>query len=418
MLPQPTHASAIDTVASPLTTVNRRWRFATGCGGVQPEYREPTTATVPVFAWSLRCSTGRVAARVRTASVLLVCATAVLVTAVSPRAQQQALPHFTIVDLGTLGGDSSQAAGINLLGDVVGSSTLANGRTHGFVYRVGLMFDIGTFAGGTESYATAISDNGVIVGYSGINCCAVSAIPEFKYIGFVWQDGTMQSVGAWYCWCSFNRRYGDSSSFAVNNAGIAVGWARDFGLGTPMHAFRFHDGRLDNIGDTTGNGGAISIAYGINDVGEVTGVNDGQAFLLRNGVRQVLGIPPGFTRSEGRAINGKGQIAGIALNATTGISRGFFWDLGTMGGLEPWPGDASSEALAMNISSDIVGRSGSAGFATSRAMLWRNATGVDLNALVSDNSWMMQTATGINNIGQIVGTGVHNGQTRAFLLQP
>ena len=100
------------------------------------------------------------------------------------------------------------------------------------------------------------------------------------------------------------------------------------------------------------------------------------------------------------------------------MSRGFLWDLGQMRGLEPWPGDVSSEALAMNIYSDVVGRSGNGDFSTSRAMLWRGGKAIDLNTWVSDNSWTLQVATAINNAGQIVGTGRHNGQTRAFLLQP
>lgn len=100
------------------------------------------------------------------------------------------------------------------------------------------------------------------------------------------------------------------------------------------------------------------------------------------------------------------------------MSRGFLWDLGIMHGVEPWPGDVSSEARALNIYGDVVGRSGNGDWSASRAMLWRGGTAVDLHTTVTDNGWTLQVATGINNAGQIVGTGRHNGQTRAFLLQP
>jgi hypothetical protein len=41
----------------------------------------------------------------------------------------------------------------------------------------------------------------------------------------------------------------------------------------------------------------------------------------------------------------------------------------------------------------------------------------DLNKLIPAGSgWMLQEAYGINNAGQIVGTGMHNGQEHAFLL--
>jgi len=44
---------------------------------------------------------------------------------------------------------------------------------------------------------------------------------------------------------------------------------------------------------------------------------------------------------------------------------------------------------------------------------------VDLNDRIpSDSGWVLVDARDINNEGQIVGNGVHNGQRRAFLLTP
>lgn len=352
-------------------------------------------------------------------TALLWCAIAILIAGIGPLAQQRPLPTYRIVDLGTLGGESSEAAGINLLGDVVGTALLANGKPHAFLYRAGRMVDLGTLTGGTESYATAIADNGVIVGYGGLNDYPYSAIAEFKYQGFVWQEGVMRTVGALHCYCSSSRRYGHSRALAVNNAGIVVGSSMAGGFGTPTVAFRLVSGKLEDIGRDPDGVGRLhsSAAWAINDLGEITGVIDGQAFLMRDGVRQMLGVPPDFARSEGRAVNGKGQVAGIAVTET-GTSRGFLWDLGTMRSLDPWPGDVSSEARALNINGDVAGRSGNGDFSFSRAMLWRGGVAVDLHTRVRDNSWTLQVATAVNNVGQIAGTGRHNGQTRAFLLQP
>jgi probable HAF family extracellular repeat protein len=55
-----------------------------------------------------------------------------------------------IIDLGTLGGTSSRALGINALGQVVGWSELASGAVHGFVYSDGQMTDVGTLGGGWQ----------------------------------------------------------------------------------------------------------------------------------------------------------------------------------------------------------------------------------------------------------------------------
>jgi hypothetical protein len=44
---------------------------------------------------------------------------------------------------------------------------------------------------------------------------------------------------------------------------------------------------------------------------------------------------------------------------------------------------------------------------------------IDLNTLISQGSgWELEWATGINDSGQIVGVGFHNGLQRAFLLTP
>jgi probable HAF family extracellular repeat protein len=44
---------------------------------------------------------------------------------------------------------------------------------------------------------------------------------------------------------------------------------------------------------------------------------------------------------------------------------------------------------------------------------------VDLNTLIPAKSgWVLQTATGINDAGQIVGYGTFKKQTRGFLLTP
>ncbi|HXK31377.1 MAG TPA: hypothetical protein VJZ94_01370 [Candidatus Paceibacterota bacterium] len=43
-------------------------------------------------------------------------------------------PAYEVIDLGTLGGDSSVAYGINDRGQVVGNSKTSNGSEHAFLY--------------------------------------------------------------------------------------------------------------------------------------------------------------------------------------------------------------------------------------------------------------------------------------------
>jgi probable HAF family extracellular repeat protein len=86
-------------------------------------------------------------------------------------------------------------------------------------------------------------------------------------------------------------------------------------------------------------------------------------------------------------------------------------ELGTL------PGDAGSEARAINVAGDVVGR-GIPDLGTSQAVLWRDGAAVDLNTLITAAGWILTSATGINDAGQIVGAGLRDGQIRAFLLTP
>ena len=75
-------------------------------------------------------------------------------------------------DLGTLGGASSQAFGVNALGDVVGISRTKAGISHPFLWTPssahgtsGKMVDLGTL-GGSGANAYAVNDSGEVVGSS------------------------------------------------------------------------------------------------------------------------------------------------------------------------------------------------------------------------------------------------------------
>jgi probable HAF family extracellular repeat protein len=84
-------------------------------------------------------------------------------------------------------------------------------------------------------------------------------------------------------------------------------------------------------------------------------------------------------------------------------------DLGTLGG-------RSSAANDINSAGEVAGYSLLADGRKS-AFVYRNGTMLDLNTLIG-GGWWLEEAAAINDAGQIAGTGIYEGERRAFRLDP
>src|SRR5213082_809517 len=91
-------------------------------------------------------------------------ARSVLVAALLFASRAAGAPMYVVTDLGTLGGPTSAAWGINGAGQVVGSAaTAGNLASHAFLYSRGIMTDLGTL-GGQTSVGQAINAAGQVTG--------------------------------------------------------------------------------------------------------------------------------------------------------------------------------------------------------------------------------------------------------------
>ena len=99
----------------------------------------------------------------------------------------------------------------------------------------------------------------------------------------------------------------------------------------------------------------------------------------------------------------------IDTNSDGKPDAGGITDLQTLGGSE-------SEALDINDNSQIVGwANNSSGYI--RAFLYENGFMNDLNNEIYDSSWVLEEARAINNLGNIVGIGKHNGSDKGFFAE-
>lgn len=187
------------------------------------------------------------------------------------------------------------ALGINNHGHIVGQSY---DNYRGFLYEDGAMQDLGSLGTpiGMESWASAISDNGWIVGSSD-----VAPFPSRRAV--LWATGQTIDLG------TFGGK--SSSARAVSDTGIVVGDATD--ADQASHAFCW-DGRLHDLGRGS--------AADVNSAGLIVGFLDNpqRAFLYQYSSAFMQILPDYGYGASATAINDAGVIVG-RVYVGTGSNR-------------------------------------------------------------------------------------------------
>ena len=331
----------------------------------------------------------------------------------------QPAPHYSVTDMGNLGGDESVAYALNDRGQIVGGAdTGVRGQdgefdTFVFLWSGGTKHKISALPG-RHYYAAGIDDRGQIVG-------AYSARPQSgTFTPFLYANGKMRLLGA------LPRSGGAlaiSEAYAINGSGLVVGLSNG-------QAFSWQNGRMRGLPMPPRF--TTTTAFAANDRGQIvgSGVGPGGTFfrshaLLWQGRRVTdLGTLPGFGDTEAHGINARGQVVGWTNQRRAGGSslfRAFLWQSGKMRDLGTPPGIRDTRANAINDRGDVVGRLVGRVVRKSneRATLWHAGRVYNLNDLIPRNTgWILQEAVALNNTGWIIGNGKHNGVAHAFLLRP
>ena len=311
--------------------------------------------------------------------------------------------NYTVTDLGTLGGTFSIARDVNNQRQVVGSSTHAEGvqDRHAFLWENGLMIDLGTL-GGSHSSAYSINSSGKIVGSADDHPC-------------MWDNGTITDLGL----------NGGSSgtAFSINDIGH-IALAISSLDRNHVDTYIWRTGGMTPLGTLGGVG--YDRVSDINGYDQIVGVSNAgtvradHAFIWENGIMTDLGTLGG-DYSVAMGLNDSGKTVGYS-SISNGERRPVYWVSGVINELQTL--GSQGQANAINEAGIIVGSSIAAG--RGHAVLWMNDSIFDLNEhIYEEPKWLLQMANGINDQGDIVGTGLvdldGNGsfdEQHAFLLTP
>src|ERR1043166_1109025 len=322
-----------------------------------------------------------------------------------------AAPQYQIFDLGVLQmndlasyGDGASPGGI-----AVGHSGTGNGaQPISWTQADGLMA-LPLLSGRTSSVASSANDNGVVVGRAFNENSGGSSLPV------IWQNGVVSQM-------PLPSGFAVGQVFAVNASGIAAGSAGEGGEWE--HAAIYTAGGSSVITATAPKGSQFAAAYGINDSGRIVGLG----FLPSNPAIQLgivydmstntifdVGTLPGADTAMALAVSNSGQVVGSSDRLP------FIWTEGIgMAAIPLVPGTDRGDAQGVNSAGWVVGTDWLVNTSYT-PFLYDGTTTYRLEDLLPPGSgWVLNgySARSINDNGVIVGTGVHNGETRAYAMVP
>ena len=370
-----------------------------------------------------------------------IAAAVLAVTASTVHSAFAAGTSYTYMNLGSVPNDVSGGQGINnnTSAEVVGSLGDLPAYSTG-----GATFTSFGSVSNPPTTAFAVNDGGIIVGgvtFNGTDSAAFyTTTTSHTPINLPTSFGTSDAGAS----------VGSDAALAVNGNGtVYTVVGRSSIADGASRAFSWTPGATTltalGPGNDTGLGGtgeaANSTATGINSAGNIvgqatiTGDNNSHAFFYSGGKMYDLGTQSGSGDSIADAINTSGTIVGqtdVGGNAEAFIYNGYqghlptntsgtdtqiadpgnlYWTVLDLGGDQ-------GEALAINSSGTVVGDSDTSD-GNEDAFVYSGGTLSDLNDDVTGlpEGVTLQSATGINNAGQITGVAVDDsGDEYAFLL--
>jgi probable HAF family extracellular repeat protein len=347
----------------------------------------------------------------------------------APAQAQKTTPTYTYTDLGGLPGLSfkqSEAWAINDSGQIVGRSYTAGPRGdvwHPVVWAKDatgtyVITDLGTF-GGNSGSAFGINSQGEIVGEA-------QAADTTPY-GFLIRPLTVNGSQVWYQ--DLNH---DGINDLMTNLGAVSGQAisDNTQIAAYYNLVQFDAAGNEVVTTLPSGGGGVAINNNRQVAGDVSYLAAVWQVDASGNVLSMLTLTPlpGNPYSKAVCINALGQAAGYSYHPVSSMSismRATLWqggatptDLGSLGG-------GTSDASGINTVNGVLQVVGAASLSnkSNRAFVWKNGAMTNLNTLISASGVTLERAKAINAQGQIVGfatvaVGKNRTEDHGYLLTP
>ena len=343
--------------------------------------------------------------------------------------------RYAATELPLLPGSAQcSATGVNDLSEVVGhcAPAVEDWNQTAVVWRQGTVTPLGKWPNGSYSQGTVINSFGHVAGHAdegNLRPQGWVTLPNGRWVNFY----PNSSGNTYPLFVGDNGWVGGYFIKGSRGVWTAAIWRPD-----SKDPTRYRMEAFPHLPGATNARSIQSIATGFNragmGVGQSAHDNGAAAVLWRNDAKHTLEVlphPSGGESSMANAINDLGQIVGDGGRpGQMGIHPVLWANDGrrTASFLPQLPGYNSARALAINNLGQVLGEAGSyadvATAAPARAevpVIWRDGAVFELQSLldpVATSGLRLQTASDLNERGQIAATASRNGLKRALLLTP
>lgn len=330
-------------------------------------------------------------------------------------------PQYQIYDIGTVNVNDSGSQGFRISGNGVATGrSLRTGGSSAFKYTVGSgLTPLVGFPNPPPPYyvGNGINNIGNVVGSAATTFFGSNRIP------IIWQNGLASQLAL-----PSGQTLGDAND--INDANIAVG---SVGGGSLQRGVVYQGGAAQIIAATTSTGQYFVTAFGINNAGKVVGqgwdpnnaaITVGLIHDMATNTTTSIGALASLGHNSALAfdVSEAGHVVGSSSLNGGANARPFLWTQGSgMVEVSLPTGTTSGSARGVNSSGWVVGTASSAfaiPFLNDGTQTYRLA-----DLLAPGSGWDLSTNTsssamGISENGWIVGTGVHNGAVRGYVMVP